>query len=83
LDVATFGIHHYSWITMLMFKDISSIKLDVKLSKTKVSYLFSVRMGLHFKRELIDDFSTSQSKNSMHFDETTQVQVTKTKKTKK
>lgn len=59
-----------------MFPD-SHIPADIKLSRTKVSYLLSDGMGPHFRQELIKDLCQSGSKCSLHFDETTQAQVKK------
>ena len=59
-----------------MFPD-SHIPADIKLSRTKVSYLLTDGMGPHFRQELIKDLCQSGSKCSLHFDETTQAQVKK------
>ena len=78
LQILTLALDHVTKFKNFaaMFPD-SPIAADIKLSRTKVSYLLADGMGPHFKQELILDLCKSEGKFSLHFDETTQAQVKK------
>jgi len=52
-----------------------SIPESFSLSRTKVSYLLTDALELYLKKQLIYDINSSKNSFSLHFDETTNVNI--------